>query len=75
NNPFWSILHDEVSFVIQDRLQRDGFSMMIVPVHVRGMPSKLAPISLSIDFDPDMELVQTDSSDKKAPKESSNDSH
>jgi len=75
NNPFWSILHDEVSFVIQDRLQRDGFSMMIVPVHVRGMPSKLAPISLSIDFDPDMELVQTDSSDKKASRESSNDSH
>ena len=58
NSTLWSILHDEVSFIIQDRLQKDGFSMMIVPVHVRGMPNKLPSISLPIDMPADLELVQ-----------------
>ena len=64
NSALWGILHDEVSFIIQDRLQKDGFSMMIVPVHVRGMPSKLPNITLPIDMDQSMQLVQPDTKEK-----------
>ncbi|WP_312263038.1 APC family permease [Candidatus Igneacidithiobacillus taiwanensis] len=64
HSALWGILHDEVSFIIQDRLQKDGFSMMIVPVHVRGMPSKLPNINLPIDMDKSMQLVQPDAKDK-----------
>ena len=54
------MLHDEVSFIVQDRLQHDGFSMMIVPVHVRGIPSKPPNIVLPISMSPDLELVQNE---------------
>jgi hypothetical protein len=64
HSALWGILHDEVSFIIQDRLQKDGFSMMIVPVHVRGMPSKLPNINLPIDMDESMQLVQPDAKEK-----------
>ncbi|MHB8251159.1 MULTISPECIES: APC family permease [Acidithiobacillus] len=58
--PFHGLLHDEVSFIIQDRLQHDGFSMMIVPVHVRGIPSQPPNIVLPISMSPDLELVQNE---------------
>jgi len=56
-----SLLHDEASFIIQDRLQREGFSMMIVPVRLSGISGKLSQISLPIDIDPNMELIQPES--------------
>lgn len=59
-SPFWGLLHDEVSFIIQDRLQHDGFTMMIVPVHVRGVPSQPPRITLPISMPEDMELIQPD---------------
>ncbi len=60
SGPLWGILHDEVSFIIQDRLQHEGFSMMIVPVHVRGVPSRPPQIVLPISMPEDMVLVQPD---------------
>ncbi|MGK9450790.1 APC family permease [Acidithiobacillus caldus] len=68
-NAIWSILHDEVSFIIQDRLQHDGFSMMIVPVHVHGFSSQLTSISLPISMPPDLELVQADPARSKPSSE------
>ncbi|MBU2848611.1 APC family permease, partial [Acidithiobacillus ferriphilus] len=62
--PFHGLLHDEVSFIVQDRLQHDGFSMMIVPVHVHGIPSQPPRIALPISMPPDMQLVQNEEVDK-----------
>ena len=61
---FRGLLHDEVSFIVQDRLQHDGFSMMIVPVHVHGIPSQPPSITLPISMPPDMELVQNEERNK-----------
>lgn len=66
--PFHGLLHDEVSFIVQDRLQHDGFSMMIVPVHVHGIPSQPPRIELPISMSPDMELVQQEEVDKEGGK-------
>jgi len=59
-NAIWGLLHDEVSFIVQDRLQHDGFSMMIVPVHVHGFSNQPASISLPISMPSDLELVQVE---------------
>ena len=64
-SPFWGLLHDEVSFIIQDRLQHDGFTMMIVPVHVRGVPSLPPRIILPISMPENMELIRPDKADKE----------
>ncbi|MCL5979386.1 MAG: APC family permease [Gammaproteobacteria bacterium] len=63
--PFWGLLHDEVSFIIQDRLQHDGFSMMIIPVHVRGIPSQPPRIALPISMPENLVLVQGDDKDEE----------
>jgi len=52
------LLHDEVSFIIQDILQNNGFSMMIIPVHLRGISSKLDSVNLPIDMDKSVQFIQ-----------------
>ncbi len=34
---FHSLLHDDIGFVVQDHIEREGFTMTIIPVNVRGI--------------------------------------
>ncbi|HUW98335.1 MAG TPA: APC family permease [Acidiferrobacter sp.] len=45
---FRYILHDDIGFVIQDYIERDGFTMTIVPVNLHGIVVPTTPHSLDI---------------------------
>ncbi len=34
---FHGLLHDDIGFVVQDHIEREGFTMTIIPVNVRGI--------------------------------------
>lgn len=46
--PFWRLLHDDIGFIVQDEIEREGFTMTIIPVNVRGIIRPTTPPSLEI---------------------------
>ncbi|MHB8253680.1 MAG: APC family permease [Acidiferrobacter sp.] len=46
--PFARILHDDIGLVVQDHIEKEGFTMTIIPVNVHGIAVPTAPHALDI---------------------------
>jgi len=45
---FRHVLHDDIGFVIQDFIEKEGFTMTIIPVNIHGITIPATPHSLEI---------------------------